>query len=96
MHWILQNNLFQEKEWDSLVSALERFQLPYSVHKVIPFIGELVPEPTPKDEKVICLGSYSMRHSAKKHGWNPGVYDLVLVVLFELKWEASSVRGLGV
>lgn len=76
MHWILQENLFKETEWDNVLTCLERFKLPYSVHKVIPFIGELVPAPEPKDEKVICLGSYSMRHAAKKFGWNPGVYDL--------------------
>lgn len=76
MHWILQENLFNESEWDNLVACLERFSIPYSVHKVIPFIGELVPTPDIRDEKVICFGSYSMRHSAKKFNWNPGVYDL--------------------
>lgn len=76
MHWILQTNLFNEKEWDTLVGILERFNLPHSVHKVIPFIGELVPPAEPQHEKVICLGAYSMRHTAKVNRWNPGVYDL--------------------
>jgi hypothetical protein len=76
MHWILQENLFKEAEWDTLVNTLESFELPYSVHKVIPFVGELVPPPQPQDYKVICFGSYSMRHSAKQFGWKPGVYDL--------------------
>jgi hypothetical protein len=77
MHWILQNNIFNEKEWTTLVGTLERFQLPYSVHKVVPFIGELIPPAIPEAEKVICLGSYSMRHTAAAHGWNPGVYDII-------------------
>ena len=47
MHWILQTNLFKEDEWDQMVATLERFGLPYSVHKVIPFIGELVPVAQP-------------------------------------------------
>jgi hypothetical protein len=76
MHWILQENLFKEKEWENLTTALERFNIPYSVHKVIPFIGELLPKAEPKQEKVICVGSYSMRHTAKAEGWSPGVYDL--------------------
>lgn len=76
MHWILQENLFKESEWQNLVTCLERFGIPYSVHKVIPFIGELIPPAEPQREKVICLGSYSMRHSAKQFGWTPGVYDL--------------------
>jgi len=76
MHWILQTNLFQEVEWARLVETLERFGLPFSVHKVVPFVGTLEPEPVLLAPKAVCFGSYSMRHSAKAHGWNPGVYDL--------------------
>lgn len=76
MHWILQENMFRENEWDNLVSTLERFDIPYSVHKVIPCIGELVPEARPQHPYVVCFGSYSMRHLAKKMGWTPGVFDL--------------------
>lgn len=76
MHWILQENLFKEQEWENLTAALERFNIPYSVHKVIPFIGELLPKAEPRQEKVVCFGSYSMRHTAKAEGWTPGVYDL--------------------
>lgn len=76
MHWILQENLFKETEWDTLVLTLERFHIPYSVHKVVPFVGELIPPAEPKCNKVICFGSYSMRHSAYANKWQPGVYDL--------------------
>ncbi len=76
MHWVLQENLYNEQEWINLVAALERFKIPYSVHKVVPFSGELIPPAEPKQEKVICFGSYSMRHAAKTASWNPGVYDL--------------------
>jgi hypothetical protein len=46
------------------------------VHKVVPFVGELIPAPELKDTHVICFGSYSMRHVAKRCGWTPGVFDL--------------------
>lgn len=75
MHWILQKNLFNEAGWDRLVETLERFKISYSVHAVIPFVGELEPDINP-DGKVICFGAYSLRHLAQKRGWNPGVYDL--------------------
>lgn len=55
MHWILQTNLFNEAEWENLVGVLERFDIPYSVHKVIPFVGELVPPAEPKHRKVTAL-----------------------------------------
>jgi len=77
MHWILQNNLFHEKAYQTLLDTLQHLDLPYSVHKVIPFIGELTEPEAPKvDGPVICMGSYSLRHAACKHGWIPGVFDL--------------------
>ena len=76
MHWILQQDLFKEAEWANLVGALERCGLPYSVHKVVPFVGDLVPPAEVASGKVVCFGSYSLRHAARAAGWTPGVYDL--------------------
>ncbi len=78
MHWVLQNNLFNEEAYQILCDTLVRFDLPYSIHKVVPFVGWMEPEPDFDTKNVICMGSYSMRHQAKKHGWNPGVFDLEL------------------
>lgn len=76
MHWILQNNLFNEDAYQVLLDTLERMELPYSIHKVIPFVGELVPEPELSHYNAICMGSYSLRHAANKYHWEPGVFDL--------------------
>lgn len=76
MHWILQNNLFNEAAYQVLLDTLRRLELPHSIHKVVPFIGELVPPPELDTTNVICMGSYSLRHAAKAHGWTPGVFDL--------------------
>ena len=78
MRWVLQNNIFNEAGWDKLVEVLGRFGLPFYEFKVVPFVGELYPEPDPNlgSEPVICFGSYSMRHAAKRYGWSPGVFDL--------------------
>jgi hypothetical protein len=78
--------MFQEREWNTLVGSLSRFGIPYSIHKVIPFIGELVP-PLEVSGKVVCFGSYSMRHAAKAAGWTPGVYDL-----FEMDFRQQLER----
>jgi hypothetical protein len=86
MHWILQDNLFNESAYEELLATLERFELPYSIHKVIPFIGELVPEPELDHKNVICMGSYSLRHYAKKKIWAPGVFDLAPCT-FEIQRE---------
>lgn len=74
MHWLLQSNLYSEEGWDTLVAALERLGLPYSVHKVIPFVGELEPVPEPQSDDVIVMGSYTLANYAVKQGWSPGAY----------------------
>lgn len=38
MHWVLQNNLFNEDAYGVLLETLVRFGIPHSIHKVIPFI----------------------------------------------------------
>ena len=75
MHWVLQNNIFDEKQYDTLIETLERFEIPHSVHKVVPFVGDIEPDISPEGD-VICIGSYSMRHIAHRKGWMPGVFDL--------------------
>ena len=76
MHWVLQENIFNEAGFERLTEALQRLELPYSVHKVIPFVGELQPEPViaPETKGVIVMGSYSMAKYAAKRGWVPGSY----------------------
>lgn len=93
MHWILQSNIFKEEAFERLIETLERFNIPHSQHKVVPFVGTLIPVVDTPDladidtyadpmltkltGPVICIGSYSMRHSAKKYNWTPGVFDLM-------------------
>ena len=76
MKWIIQDNMFNEKAYDEFVEILKKYDQDVSFHKVIPFVGELMPEAVVEDKKAICFGSYSMRHAAKKFGWSPGVFDL--------------------
>lgn len=73
---MLQEAFGHEAGWDALEETLERFDLPFSWHRVVPFVGDIEPEPEPRSDEVICIGSYSMRHYAHRTGWNPGVFDL--------------------
>jgi hypothetical protein len=76
MHWVIQSNLYKEKMYEVVMDTVQRFNLSYSEHKVVPFVGDLEPEAHPASNNVICLGSYSMRHIAKKNAWHPGVFDI--------------------
>jgi hypothetical protein len=60
-----------------MVETLSRFSIPFTIHKIIPFVGEIEPDISLPEQKVICMGSYSMRHLAKRKGWTPGVFDLI-------------------
>jgi hypothetical protein len=77
MHWILQEGFLSQSGRDSLVATLERFDIHYSVHSVVPRVGQLIPEPALEHRNVICMGSYSMRLAVVRNGWAPGIFDLL-------------------
>jgi hypothetical protein len=73
MQWILQ----QFEDTAKLAEALDRLGLDYSWHKIVPFAGELMPEPDIRDPNaVVMFGAYSMWRYAEAHGYRPGVFKL--------------------
>jgi hypothetical protein len=75
MHWVLQNNLFNEEANRELLSVLERHEIPHSLVKVIPFGGGIEPELSfPVDEKIVVIGSVSLVKHAQNNGWTPGAW----------------------
>jgi hypothetical protein len=74
-HWLLQNNLYSEEGFEHLTTALDRQSIKYSIHKCLPFIGTLDPEPVVEPgSRVIVMGSYTLANHAKAHGWEPGAW----------------------
>lgn len=65
MFWVLQNNLFNEAGFQSLVGALERMGIKNTIVKVVPFVGDIIPDINPKNP-VIAIGAYSMWKVAKR------------------------------
>jgi hypothetical protein len=74
MHWVIQENIYSEEGLRELVEVLDRHQLSYSTHKVVPFSGELIPDINPEGP-VVCIGAYSMIRLARARGWTPGVWS---------------------
>lgn len=74
MHWVLQDNLYEEGAFNSLTDQLERQNISYQVVKVIPFIAEMIPE-VDVQGNVFVLGATSMSKIAKRKGWIPGYFD---------------------
>lgn len=74
MHWLIQNNMYSEEGFTSLLDALTRLSLPHSVHKVVPFAHVLKPEPVISARRVIVMGTYTLAHIARSRGWEPGSF----------------------
>ena len=67
MYYIVQENLFREEGHSKLILNLQRFNIPYELVKVLPFIEEVEFKTDRKD--VFVFGSLKL---ARKYGWNPG------------------------
>ena len=94
MHWIIQENLYNEIGFNSLINALTALEVPYSVHKIIPFVHQLEPDINPTG-KVIVMGAYTMNKIAKDRGWTPGSYlnDAFDYQLQCQKWPGHMLNG---
>lgn len=93
LHWVIQENFRGETGMVELVELLTRYGLSFTEVKVIPFVGELVPDVS-VEGNVICFGSYSMRHTAKAKGWYPGVFDLdeKASEIYANKWKVHTLN----
>lgn len=92
MRWIIQENLYNETGFHDLLRALDMIGSPYSVHKVVPFSHELIPEPVIQPgERVIVCGAYTMTKIAAREGWSPGAY---MNGNFEFEVQVDNWRSL--
>ncbi len=89
MQWLLQE--FEDTR--KLAEALDRLDIAYTWHKVIPFVGTLTPEPVvPDRESVVLFGAYSLWRHAQAHGYWPGVFKLRPFV-HEHAWHPHLLNG---
>jgi ATP-grasp domain, R2K clade family 3 len=89
MQWILQ----QFEDTQNLADALERLGISYSWHKVVPFMGELIPEPEVHDPlAVVMFGSYTLWRYAESRCLRPGVFRIAPFV-HEQSWQPYMVNG---
>jgi len=89
MQWILQK--FEDTA--KLAEALDRLGIAYSWHKVVPFVGDLEPEPeVPDPNNVILFGSYALWRHAERKGYRPGVFKLT-PFLHQEAWHPYLLNG---
>ncbi len=89
MQWILQD--FEDTR--KMAVALDRLDIPYTWHKVVPFIGELTPIPTINDPNaVVMFGSYTLWRYAQANDLKPGVFKIRPFV-HEEPWHPFLLNG---
>ncbi|MEL7214255.1 MAG: ATP-grasp domain-containing protein [Pseudomonadota bacterium] len=89
MQWLLQ----EFEDTLKLAETLEHLSIPYSSHKVVPFVGNLVPKPDiDPDKPVILFGSYSLWRYAAANKLHPGVFKIRPFV-HELSWQPFMLNG---
>jgi hypothetical protein len=87
MHYVIQENLFQEIHFRNLISSLERLGLNYTIVRIFPFSDKIVrsvdipemgydldllPDFDPSDKNVFVFGAIKLSRIASDKGWNPG------------------------
>ena len=70
MYYVVQENVFNEANYDNLILALDKLSLPYEIIKVKPFIETLRVKTKRKD--VFPFGSLKLARLSTKRGWRPG------------------------
>ncbi|MEL7026513.1 MAG: ATP-grasp domain-containing protein [Pseudomonadota bacterium] len=89
MQWILQD--FEDTR--ALGVVLDRLGLNHSWHKVVPFVGDLVPEPEINEKAdVVLFGSYTLWRYAERLDLKPGVFKL-RPFLHEAPWQDFLLNG---
>jgi hypothetical protein len=79
MHWIIQDNLHHEAGHTNLLHTLERFDIPHTQVKVVPFsaglpLSERIQPLVHPDGPVMVCGSISLAQVAAQAGWTPGSF----------------------
>lgn len=89
MQWLLQ----EFDDTHKLAEALDRLGIPYTWHKVVPFVGELIPKPVVAvPSSVVMFGSYTLWRNAEANGYWPGVFKLRPFVQ-EKAWHPYLLNG---
>jgi len=70
MHYVIQENIFREQNYDNLIIALERLKLSYEIIKLVPFIDTI--EFKSKRKDVFPFGAVKLARISKQYNWKPG------------------------
>jgi len=70
MYYVVQENTFREENYDNLMIALDRLQLPYEIVKVLPFTENIDIQTDRTD--VFPFGAVKLSRISSEYNWKPG------------------------
>ena len=70
MFYLVQEDVFRERNYPELINSMDRMGLDYEIIKVKPFVEELEFKTDRKD--VFVFGSVKLARLAQGYGWSPG------------------------
>jgi len=70
MYYVVQENVFREENYENLIIALERLELPFEIIKLTPFVDSFEFKTNRKD--VFPFGAVKLSRLAKELDWYPG------------------------
>jgi len=87
MHYIIQENVFKEQNYDLLLKTIDKLKLDYTIVRIFPFVDKIVDVKTipehnynvddlidfePPTKNVFVFGAIKLARVASSKGWNPG------------------------
>ncbi|MES0881992.1 ATP-grasp domain-containing protein [Roseibium sp. SCP14] len=91
MQWILQ----EFEDTAKLANVLEQLEISFTFHKVVPFVGDLVPAPdVAGSNSVVLFGAYTLWRYAAEKKLHPGVFK-ISPFINEKVWHPYLLNGPG-
>jgi len=87
MHYIIQENVFKEQNYDLLLKTIDKLKLDYTIVRIFPFVDKIVDVKTipehnynvddlidfePPTKNVFVFGAIKLARVASSKGWSPG------------------------
>ena len=74
MHWVVQNNMFEEVGHKKFIKVLDEENVAYDLVEMIPLSHAVLPEPKPTSDHIFVYGSTMLSEEAVNRGWKPGSF----------------------
>lgn len=73
MHWVIQQSIFKPANYESLVTTLDNFEVPYTSVSIANGTFDMLPDVNPPGKVYVC-GAIKLARIARDKAWVPGSF----------------------